>query len=127
MTEAAPWAWDELPARERDGLLRDLADWVDWLGETYSAWVVLPACWPAHEALRVELAMFWLWHRWVMRTATSPTDGIRWHSDLRQAAVAWRELAQCQHEPPARHHDQIRSAYLVRRDHYLAVVMDSGH
>jgi hypothetical protein len=68
--------------------------------------------------------MFWLWHRWAMRTATSPMDGIRWHTELRHSAVAWRELAHCQHEPPARHHDQIRSAFLVRRDYFLAGALE---
>lgn len=119
MTERPPWVWDGLPEQVRAESWRRLADWVEWLEDAYAPWVVLPACWPAHEGLRVELTMFWHWHRWLSTAAVNPIDGVRWHQELRRSAAAWREVASCRHEPPVRHHEQMLTARRTRRDEFL--------
>ncbi|HWS38984.1 MAG TPA: hypothetical protein VN408_40365 [Actinoplanes sp.] len=119
-----PWVWERIPDVPRAELWRRLADWVDWLQEAYAPWVLLPDCWPAHEGLVVELRMFRLWHRWLMAEATQPADGVRWHQELRRSAPAWRELASCRHEPPVRHHEQVRLAARERRDAFLAQAVE---
>jgi hypothetical protein len=96
------WVWDEVPDEERAVLFAQVAGWVEWLETAYEPWVALPACWPLHEALRVELTMFWLWHRRIMSTETEASEGVRWHHELRRSADAWRALATCTHEPPTR-------------------------
>ncbi len=114
-----PWVWDDLTDEVRAESWRKLAEWVEWLEEAYATWVTLPPCWPVHEGLRTELAMFWYWHRWVSTAAVNPIDGVRWHNEMRRSAQAWRELAACQHEPPVRHHQQMLLANRARRDQFL--------
>lgn len=102
-----PWVWD----RHGDELYRRswerFAEWVAWLESAYAPWVLLPPCWPAHTGLAAELKLFWYWHRWTQTGQASPADAVRWHSELRHAASAWRELATCSHEPPVRHRQAI--------------------
>jgi hypothetical protein len=117
--ERPPWVWDELPddaVRER---WRALVAWVQWLEDAYQPWVVLPPCWPEHEGLRHELALFWYWHAWLTTTATDPVAGVRWHADLRNAAAAWRELATCGHRPTSAEHAQIVAAQRACRDQFV--------
>jgi len=120
--EDPPWVWDRLPEAQRNESWRELVEWVDWLTDAYAPWIVLPDCWPAHEGLRTELTMFWLWHEWLMTAAVNPIDGVRWHQDLRHSAQAWRELANCRHEPPIGHHENIRAAQRARRDQFIEAV-----
>ncbi|HEX6683759.1 MAG TPA: hypothetical protein VF062_13230 [Candidatus Limnocylindrales bacterium] len=126
MSDMPPWDWSRFTAGERAQLLRELSEWVDWLGDAYAPWVLLPPCWPAHEGLRVELTMFWLWHRWMQRSNPSPVEGIKWHNELRHSAAAWRELASCRHEPPVRHHEQLQAAHRERRDHFLTTAFEGS-
>ncbi|GAA0572623.1 hypothetical protein HPO96_17895 [Kribbella sandramycini] len=120
------WVWEGLGAEERAVRWGGLAEWVEWVEEAYAPWVVLPPCWPVHEGLRVELAMFWYWHRWVVGSAVNPADGVRWHNELRRSAVAWKELATCRHEPPVRHHGQIMADRNAKRDEYLAQAQNTA-
>lgn len=114
-----PWVWADLDSDKLERSWRDLATWVDWLEDAYAPWVLLPACWPDHEGLRTELRMFWYWHRWVQRKAVNPIDGVRWHQELRRSAQAWRDLANCRHDPPMPHRQQIRTVERQRRDAYI--------
>ena len=100
--ESPEGVWDHVPDEERADRFTQVAVWVEWLETTYEPWVALPACWPLHEGLRVELTMFWVWHRRVMSTVTEPAEGVHWHHELRRSAEAWRALAECTHEPPTR-------------------------
>lgn len=118
-SKAPPWVWDHLSEEMYAESWRRLAAWVEWLEGAYAPWVVLPACWPAHEGLRTELTIFWIWHRWLMTTAVNPVDGARWHSDLRRAAGAWRELASCRHDAPLRHQQQMDANRRERRDRFI--------
>ena len=70
--------------------------------------------------------MFWLWHEWLTSAGVNPIDGVRWHHDLRRSALAWRELANCRHDPPVSRHEQMRVARLARRDHFLAEAAGHG-
>ena len=118
--ERPPWIWDGLPEDIQAESWRRLAAWVEWLEEAYAPWVVLPACWPAHEGLLTELRMYWVWHRWLTTAAVNPADGVRWHHELRRSAQAWGELASCRHDPPVRHQEQMRAVQRQRRDGFLA-------
>lgn len=113
------WVWDDLPDDVYVGLWREFAAWVAWLEDTYGAWVTLPPCWPLHEALRTELTMFWYWHGEIMSTEQNPVAGISWHNDLRNSAVAWRELAGCDHEEPIRYHRQLAEDRRRRHSEFL--------
>lgn len=122
MTDTPPWVWTDL-ALDRDAETWDrFVAWVDWLEDAYAPWVLLPPCWPDHEGLQTELRMYWYWHRWVQRKAVNPIDGVRWHQELRRSATAWQELANCRHDPPLPHRDQIREADRARRDQFVAAV-----
>ncbi len=113
------WVWDSLPDDVRADLFAKVAAWVEWLEATYEPWVTLPACWPLHEALRVELTMFWMWHRLVSSTITTASEGVRWHHELRRSAGSWRALADCLHEPPTRHRTLLAQARRQRTHEYL--------
>lgn len=91
------WDWDQLDPIARRRHWEELASWVAWLQEHYDPWVKLPPCWPRHEALRSELAFFKGWHEDILRGGDG-YDGTTWHSHLRDAAEAWKVLADCQHE-----------------------------
>ena len=58
-----------------------LADWVDWLIETYTDVIparAVPACWPGHSGVVEELAA--LHAAWLWATAESSKDAmIYWH------------------------------------------------
>ena len=95
----SPWWWDDLDDDERAQNWQGLAWWVDWLVDAYSPWVVLPPCWALHEGIATELKVFWNWHALAIKVESSPADAIRWHQELRTSATAWRELANCKHEP----------------------------
>lgn len=115
---AAPrWNWTDLSSEEYRERLEDLAGWVAWLVDSYGEWVELPPCWPVHEALRAELSFFCYWNRRIMRLGRDPSEGLRWHLNLRAAAVQWRSLSACRHEPEAsaarRRRDQRRAAVLA--------------
>lgn len=114
------WVWDHLPGELRADLFREVAGWVVWLEENYEQWVSLPACWPLHEALRTELSMFWMWHRLVTSSMTSPAEGVRWHHEMRRAAQAWRAVADCTHEPGVRQQATLARARQERRERFLA-------
>jgi hypothetical protein len=115
-----PWVWDQLPDELYAESWRRLADWVEWLERAYAPWVVLPVCWPAHEGLRTELTVFWVWHRWFTTAAVNPVDGVRWHSELRRAAQDWRALANCLHDPPPYNREQQDAARRAERDRFIA-------
>jgi hypothetical protein len=121
--EPPPWVWEHLSDELHDQSLRRLTAWVAWLEEAYAPWVTLPDCWPAHEGLRTELIMFWYWHRYLMTRAVNPTEGVRWHADLRRAAYDWRELAGCTHEPPVRHHEELAEHRHERTQTFVAALM----
>jgi len=95
----SPWWWDDLDDDERAQNWQGLAWWVDWLVDAYSPWVALPPCWALHEGIATELKVFWNWHALAIKVESSPADAIRWHQELRTSATAWRELANCKHEP----------------------------
>jgi hypothetical protein len=116
-----PWVWDGLSDDLHEETWRRFAEWVSWLTEAYEPWVVLPDCWSVHEGLRVELSMFWYWHRVLMTASVNPVDGVRWHAELRRAAGSWRELAGCQHEPPIRHSQALAEQRRTRTAQFLAV------
>lgn len=118
--EQPPWAWDDLPEQAYRERWHSLVSWVQWLEEAYAPWVVLPPCWPAHEGLRTELALFWYWHGWLMSEATDPVAGVRWHADLRRAADAWRDLATCDHHPPGPEHERIVEVQRTHRDRLVS-------
>ncbi|GAA1603376.1 hypothetical protein GCM10009789_66720 [Kribbella sancticallisti] len=126
MASKPPWVWDELTEEVREQSWQRLAEWVGWLEDAYSPWVMLPPCWPVHEGLRTELTMFWYWHRWLTTAAVNPIDGVRWHNDLRRSALAWRELANCRHEPPVAHHSQILAARRSKHQEYLSEAQRAG-
>lgn len=75
-----PVAWiDYAPRRAWD----ELADWVDWLGETYelrSEWAIRP-CWPAHPGVAEELAALWsAWREAARRGLNKDNDALAfWH------------------------------------------------
>jgi hypothetical protein len=113
-----PWDWRSLTSEEFEREVEALVSWVGWLETTYAPWVELPPCWPLHESLRNELALFWYRHRYVYGAAGDPAEGIRWHQDLRSSAAAWHALSGCEHRAPLRHQQalddrrrvQVRSA-----------------
>ena len=115
-----PWVWSGLPQSALRQRWDDLVVWVEWLEEAYAPWVMLPACWPAHEGLRNELVLFWYWHDWLVHEESDPVAALRWHTDLRRAADAWRELATCDHRSPGVEYERIRSAHRARRDRLVA-------
>ena len=121
-----PWVWTDKPADNLARTWKDFAAWVEWLENAYAPWVLLPACWPAHEGLQAELRMFWYWHRWIQRKAANPIDGVRFHQELRRSAQAWRELSGCRHDDPMPHRLQIRADELRRRDSFVAAAIQSG-
>lgn len=123
-----PWVWDELSAEDHEATWREFSAWVGWLEQEYGTWVRLPPCWPLHEALRAELAMFWYWHGDVMTVVDDPVTGIAWHNDLRQSALAWQQLADCDHEEPIRYHRQLAEQRRVRHERFLgqAITRDGG-
>lgn len=95
-----PWNWRELAEPERRIELEELAEWVADLQEAYGRWVRLPPCWPAHRALRDELAVFWYWrHRLDESPDAAPEEAVRWHQSLRASAQVWAEgYGGCRHE-----------------------------
>lgn len=121
-----PWVWDQLDEETRRDTWQRFAQWVDWLQETYEPWLVLPPCWPLHEALRVELAMFWYWHRYVMTSTANPPEGVRWHNEFRRSAAAWRELANCSHEEPVHYRRQLAEQRRGRHQEYLNQAIAAG-
>lgn len=114
-----PWVWNQLPSAERRRRWQALVTWVEWLEEAYQPWVVLPACWPAHEGLRAELTLFWYWHGWLSTSADDPAAGVRWHAELRRAAEEWRRLAACDHRPPGPERERVMAARRTRRDTFI--------
>jgi hypothetical protein len=93
----ALWLWDDYSDEEKVAEWAKLVDWVEDLRQTYRTTVRLPACWPRHKELVNELKLFWVWDQ-LLRSADHPEEALRWHSWLRQAAEAWRRLANCDHE-----------------------------
>lgn len=118
-----PWVWDHLPDEIYNESWRRFAAWVSWLEEAYAPWVMLPPCWPAHEGLRSELMMFWYWHRYLMNRSANPTEGVRWHADLRRAAYDWRDLAGCTHEPPVRHAQELTEHRNAKTQEFVTALL----
>ncbi|GAB3156286.1 hypothetical protein GCM10027290_53940 [Micromonospora sonneratiae] len=128
MSDNSPlWDWRPLPPQRIAQNWEAFGKWVEWLQESYAAWVILPACWPAHEALVLELKLFWYWYRRDVERSRqpNPVDGINWHESLRRSANAWRELASCTHEPPVRHHQQIQADRRARTRRFIAEAIGS--
>ncbi|WP_051110538.1 hypothetical protein [Longispora albida] len=119
-----PWDWTGLPPDQLAENWAELAAWAGWLQEAYAPWVVLPDCWPAHEGLRTELRIFWYWHLFAVSASWEPSEALGWHNDLRSAAVAWRELAACRHEPPVRHQEQVQAERLARTRGYVMAALE---
>lgn len=120
------WVWSDLSPEDYEQTWREFSSWVGWLEQEYASWVRLPPCWPLHEALRVELAMFWYWHGDVMTTVDDPVTGIAWHNDLRQSAQAWQQLADCDHEEPIRYHRQLAEQRRARHQQFLGQAIARG-
>lgn len=115
-----PWVWERLPPEQHHRRWANLVAWVQWLEQAYAPWVVLPACWPAHDGLRAELVLFWYWHSAIMSRETDPAWGTRWHAELRNAAQAWRELATCEHRQPRPEQRHIQHATRAQVARYAA-------
>jgi len=87
---APPRSW---AARASAEDWRQLAAWVDWLGETYDLQPsrgVLP-CWPAHGGAVHELAA--LWTAWTSAATVDASDEpgsamASWHDDLLRPCLA---------------------------------------
>jgi hypothetical protein len=132
LAKKAPWVWDQEDSEVYRAKWEHLAEWVNWLQEAYQPWVVLPPCWPVHDGLCAELKLFWYWHRWTLGGSATPVDAIRWHSDLRHSATAWRELAACTHDAPLRHRAEFedqrrsRSAAFVIQAHTHRPSVEAG-
>lgn len=118
-----PWVWSQLSGNELRQRWQELVAWVEWIEEAYAPWVTLPACWPAHEGLRNELVLLWYWYDWLVHEESDPVAALRWHTELRRAATAWRELATCDHRSPGTEYERIRAAHRVRRDQFVAEVL----
>jgi hypothetical protein len=95
-----PWNWREMSVQQRASELDELSNWVAELQESYGRWVRLPPCWPAHHALRDELAAFWYWRQRLDGSdSAAPEEAVRWHQSLRSSAQAWAEVyGGCNHE-----------------------------
>ncbi|GAA3768587.1 hypothetical protein GCM10022225_63940 [Plantactinospora mayteni] len=119
----APWAWDDATDEAYEDLWARFVRWVDWVEREYAPWVVLPPCWPVHEALRFELTLLWYAHDAALYRSTDPISGIQWHVDLRNAANAWRALATCDHREPSPEQRRIEQARRDRRDEFAAEAM----
>lgn len=81
--------WERLPADEYQERLADLAQWAQWLVDTYR-WpaTVLPDCWPLHADMREDLGHLhasWLFSR--HPNTNVGTAGSDWDS-RREAAEA---------------------------------------
>lgn len=120
-----PWVWDDLPEAEYRDRWSRLVGWVQWLEEAYEPWLVLPACWPAHEGLRTELILLWYWHGWLTTEESDPVAGLRWHAELRRAADVWRQLSTCDHRDPGPEHQRLMAGQRARRDGYVAQLIDA--
>ncbi|MEO3928835.1 hypothetical protein ABGB07_34005 [Micromonosporaceae bacterium B7E4] len=123
MTGLPMWVWDDLTDAEYEQTWWEFVAWVDWLEREYSAWVMLPPCWPGHAALRMELTYFYCWHLLLMSSGAEPANGVNWHASLRNAANAWRALATCDHREPSPEQRRIEQARRDRRDEFAAEAM----
>lgn len=118
-----PWNWEGLSRGQLEANWRDLAEWVDWLQETYSELVKLPPCWPRHVPLRTELALFRYWHALAFEGTPHPAEALRWQRELRQAAETWRQLSDCRHEPPLRYESRLAEQRREQVAAHLRAVM----
>lgn len=79
-----PWFWPLLSEDQRTKVLRDLADFVLWLDETYLTYVAkyrIPQCWWRHPDARDQLIALMVSHRAVYTKKAKAVSGdlVDWH------------------------------------------------
>ena len=79
-----PWAWRFLTEPQRQALLAELRDWVDWLTTRYeldSTRHQIPACWSEHPVAVEELTgLMVAWQSAYSARSRGPSDDlIAWH------------------------------------------------
>lgn len=78
-----PWSWRHLDAYEKQALLLEVRDWVDWTIERYHVQDVLKPCWYQHSPILLEvIAVYVAW-----REAYGPRNSGAYTSDL----TAWHD------------------------------------
>ncbi|WP_392423672.1 hypothetical protein [Barrientosiimonas humi] len=78
-----PWSWRHLDAYEKQALLVEVRDWVDWTIERYHVQDVLKPCWYQHSPILLEvIAVYVAW-----REAYGPRGPGSYTSDL----TAWHD------------------------------------
>lgn len=79
-----PWFWPRLSEDQRTKVLRQVADFVLWLDETYLTYVAkyrIPQCWWRHPDAREQLIALMVSHRAVYTKKAKAVSGdlVDWH------------------------------------------------
>lgn len=79
-----PWAWRHLTDAQREALIGELDEWVNWLRDRYQLGATrhqIPGCWAQHPVAVEELtALMVAWKSVYTGQSRGPSEGlIAWH------------------------------------------------